>query len=673
MANWWKRGFFAAGGWHPLAAQIRRTVNQPETLEDDFFWNHSEERVRHLAECGIELIIDQFDRGLGDSDAAPAHEAAARLASLCHRYGIRHGVYLANSVYYESMLKDEPECEDYIIRNAQGGPAYYGGEQTFRWIVCFNSESWRKRMKRIIRKAILEVKTDLLHFDNLAVWPEPDACRCRYCREKFIRYLEQCYPDAESQIARFGFTGFKTFRIPEFYTAFQPAWSFERFSNPLIQDFIDFRCKTVTDYIRDMASYARELNPDIVIDSNGQFIGGENRAFLYGTDAAGQTPWVEIICNENADYRPDPDPDRVPPVIVKLRGFRQARQKGKAVFSAFRDEEQLAFNLAFGGSPGIFVPWGYAEGNHQERTPLPDGIRQLLDFYRRNREWFGLQKLDSRIAVWRSTRSLRYISGATHLAAAVTEQLLINRRLPFTIVTEEELGACPLLIIPAAEYLSAEEEQTITELVRNGMSLLLLGPVGIYNGKGRRRTREPFMEIFGNSAIETRNQEQAVFDSSRQFGDRDTASPDPAAVSYGKTGRGRAIWIRKLACRHQPFCFESRYNCVYRGIDSRYWKEPGNAEEILSAIRSLLPPGEIPEFTGGKDLFVEYLEKGIFYFRSGTGSPGLPPEEIQFRWPGAERCSLLSPDRQEETILSPSENGVFRFTAGRIGIIRKME
>ena len=209
---WWtQEGLSIGGGWHPLAGRLR-AGDKADNEEELFAWEYTEERVLRCKSLGINLIIGQFDRGLGDSDQEESQEMARQLAELCHKHGIKNGTYMANTVYFESVMKDNPECEDWVVHTFAGHIAHYGGEQSWRLVGCFNSPGWRARMKRQIDRAINFVKTDLLHFDNPGVWPEPESCHCPYCQEKFRAYLQERYPTADQQKARFGYEGFDTFR-----------------------------------------------------------------------------------------------------------------------------------------------------------------------------------------------------------------------------------------------------------------------------------------------------------------------------------------------------------------------------------------------------------------------------------------------------------------------------
>ena len=630
-SSWPDKGIFSVGGWHPLPARLRRSVNQPEDLESQYEWDFSEERVQLLASNGVNLVLSQFDRGLSNSDAAEDHARAKRLSGLCHRYGLKHGSYLANTVYFESMLKDHPECEDWVVKTHKGTFSHYGGEQTFRWVACFNSPGWRERMKDTIQKAIEYVNTDLLHFDNLAVWPEPDGCHCIYCQKKFREFLYSRYPSDADQKFRFGYTGFETFRIPNFYENFQPAWSFDRFVSPLIQDYIDFRCETVTDYIKDLSQYARSLNPDIMLDSNGQSISGVNRALVHGINSEAQLKYVDIMCDECPDFREDNEADAVPKSILKFRSMKQARQLGKAVFTAFKDAKDLAFNLAFGGSPGIFMEWGYAEQNKKEKNPLPEDVQTLLNHFQANQNLYGTLRPAAKIAVLRSQKSLSYISTSTHLSACVLEQTLFNRCIPFTIIGDEGLSVkglkeIDLLILPDVEYLSDDQEKIIKDFVLSGKSLMLTEATGQFKGTGRIRKIPAFNDIFNFGARNADGEkENASLDPSNQFKDEPKQFSE---TKFAKFGAGRAVYVPEIQYRHQAGSFESKYNIHYNGIDSRYWKEPLNTQELLNAMQWLKADLYPVKLHNAKNIFIDTVElrdksQACMIFRAGDDSSPL--------------------------------------------------
>ena len=651
---WWKtQGVFFAGGWEPLTGRIRRGV-ATEHAEEEYAWEYSEEHILRLKELGIVLLIGQFDRGLGDSDQAEHQDLARRQAELCHKHGLRHGCYLANTVWYESVRKDNPECEDWVAKAYDGQFVNYGGEATFRWVACFNSPGWRARMKRQIDAALDFVKTDWLHFDNLGVWPEPDGCHCPHCQAKFRQYLQDRYPSAEEQKRRFGFTGFDTFTIPNFYMRFCPPWKLDRIQNPLLQEWLDFRCWTVTDYIREMSTYARAKKPDVAIDGNAQSIWGVNQAMLHGVDQGAQSAYLDIVCEENPDHRPEDDPRAAFPVTRKMRGMNYYRRLGKSIMTAFRDEETLAYNLAFAGDPGINFMWGYSEPGRKSLNPHPPGVKELLDHFLTHRELYLQVRSAARTAVWRSKRSLRYVSTDTHLSACVMEHLLFTRRIPFSIVSDEyidseRLKEFDLLILPDAEWVSDAQAEAIARFVEAGGSVLVTEQSGTMGDLGRRRQVPAFARLFAGSlsGASAQQEESGNFDPNKQFAVRSTAG----LASYSRHGRGRAVYLPKIQYVHAPHTFSSEYNVMYDGIDSRYWKEPHNAREILDAVQWLNPACEPVRVYGSSELRLDYVcwpdgSRGVMLFRCGKIGE---TQDLRFSVLGPQEPASAAIYRPEQT------------------------
>jgi len=609
--RWWlSEGLMISGGWHPITGRIRRGIPH-EHLESAYDWEYTEEHVGRLKELGVTLLIGQFDRGLGDTDQADDQDRARRLADLCHQHGIRHACYMANTVYFESMLKDYPDCEDWVVKTHDGRRVHYGGLQSFRWVACFHSPGWRARMKRQVDRAADFVGTDGLHFDSLAVWPEPDSCHCDYCAAAFREFLERRYPAEADQKRRFGFTGFETFRPPNFYMRFIPPWEVDRIDNPLMQEWIEFRQWTVTDYIRDLAEHARSKNPALVIDSNGQSVWGCNQALIHGIDAEAQSAHVDFVCEENPDFRAEEHPQAIYPVTHKMRGLNYYRGLGKPTMTAYKDEQTLALNLTLSGNPGINQAWGYAEPGRAPLRPHQPGVKELLDHWRRNRPLYVAARSAARIAVWRESKSLAFVSTDTHLSACVIEQLLFDSRIPFRIVSSgvvntDELGAFDVLILPDVEFIGDATIERLTEFVRAGGSLLITEKSGQYTDAPRRRARPALAHLFAGPlrATATSEVEAANIDPNAQFRLLTTAG-QPALTRFGS---GRAVYLPKIDYVYPPHTFQSRYNVRYDGIDSRYWKPPHNQREILDAIDWLSPSARPIRAVGGRELRIDLIE-----------------------------------------------------------------
>jgi hypothetical protein len=235
----------------------------------------------------------------------------------------------------------------------------------------------------------------------------------------------------------------------------------------------------------------------------------------------------------------------------------------------------------------------------------------------------------------------------------IIEQLLFNRKIPFTIVSDSEIDSCDLLIVPNVEYLSNAAEKKIVEMVRSGKSVLITGKSGRFNATGRKRSKPAFSELFGFQHQEILEQETAVFDPAVQF--HEPLCPESSST-YAEFGKGRAVLLPLLRYRHNPGEFVSNYNIHYNGIDSRYWKEPYNAEEVIDALNWLCP--EITEIKvfGGEKVYIEVLPECCVIFRAD----GNTPVDLRLRIPGAKECQLFLPEAA--TMVSPAKSLIGDFT-----------
>jgi len=115
-------------------------------------------------------------------------------------------------------------------------PSWYGGDYR---PACMNNPDWRKYEKEIVRRQI-DAGIDGIFFDNPTVHPQ--GCYCPHCMQQFGEFLKVTGKDtaAMRQIA---------------------------ISQP--KDFLRFRCTVARDFLSDIRTYARTINPNALITCNG--------------------------------------------------------------------------------------------------------------------------------------------------------------------------------------------------------------------------------------------------------------------------------------------------------------------------------------------------------------------------------------------------------------------
>jgi hypothetical protein len=375
-----------------------------------------------------------------------------------------------------------------------------------------------------------------------------------------------------------------------------------------------------------MTEHARALNPDIAVDSNAQSVFGFNQALVHGVNSTAQLAFVDIMCDECPDWRPDDDPDAIPRSTVKMRGMNLARSLGKSVFTAYRDEEGLAFNLAFGGSPGINAHWGYAEPRKLALQDPQPGVKPLLDLFAARKELYCELRPLARVGVWRNQRSLAWVSFDTHLSACVMEHVLFKRRIPFRIVqdefiNEEALRDFDLLIVPNVEYVTDAQASALEEFVSEGGALLITEQSGSFDDWARQRTVPAFARLFGASlaASSQKREESTSFDPNAQF----TMARAAGTSATACCGKGRVAYLDTIDYRYGPRTFKSGHNGHYDAIDSRYWKDPYNVDEILSLVEWLKPDCRPVGIIGHPEARLDWVrfrdgEEGCLLIRCGA-------------------------------------------------------
>ena len=63
-------------------------------------------------------------------------------------------------------------------RDSLGRPILllYGFQQSYRYRPCFSNPDYLDYVERLVHYAVVEVKTDFIHFDNFDLNPEPESC-----------------------------------------------------------------------------------------------------------------------------------------------------------------------------------------------------------------------------------------------------------------------------------------------------------------------------------------------------------------------------------------------------------------------------------------------------------------------------------------------------------------
>ena len=547
-----------AGGAHePYLFVVRRGGRRLDARKD-YEQAQSEETIRALKDAGVEVFHTHLYKGFGMAAEMPEMRDTVRVAAIAHRLGMKVDTYIQwNTLMYETFFAEVPRAKDWVQRDSAGRPIMltYGFQQSYRYRPCFKNQEYLDYLKKIVRFAIEEVKTDFIHFDNFDLNSEPDSCHCPWCVKGFRDHLKAKYTAAQ-RIDRFGFSNVDYVNPPQWNPQNPPA-KMQIIFDPSFQEWIDFRCQLMTDALRQMATYIKSANPEIVVEVNPHGITGGNRAWDAGLDHARFLPLTEVFWTEEpneAGVQPDGR------VVSKIRSYKLARAFNNILLNnTDRDEAAHAECLAFGQTIG------WAGSN-----PLSESMRKYIDFYRANR-WLYHQTRDlADVAVFRSYASIAYNQPRCQLSAILAEQALIEGAVPFHLVFDphlKDLSRYRVLILPDSECLSDAQIDAIRSFVLKGGGLVAVGTSGLYDEWRRLRTKPGLADVVGAQPPAPAYEESVQ--------QRDVEGEEHRSVVRS----GRAVYMPALRFNGSLPAFGPYFN-----IDNRFWKNPANAPDFLAAV-----------------------------------------------------------------------------------------
>ena len=557
---WIKNGLIDAGGSHESYLFVVRRGGQPVNAREISVHEQSEEVIRKLKDQGVEVFHTHLYKGFGMAAEKAEMEDTVRTAAIVHRLGMKIDTYIQwDSMMYETFFVEEPRAKDWIQYDAFGQPVMleYGYQQSFRYLPCFSNQEFIDYLKKVVRFAVTEVKTDFIHFDNFTLSAEPNSCHCGACKTGFRQRLRAKY-SADERRSRFGFENVDYVNPPRWNGTNRPE-KMKVITDPVFQEWIDYRCQTMADALSQMAELIRSLNPEVVVEINYGGIVGYNSPWIRGTDPARLLGHTQVFWDES-DSKPEFTSDGR--LLSAIRTYKMARTYRNIVLTYISvSETAIAECLAFNQTIGFAGV-----------SPLPANVVKYMGFYRKQRELYVGSEDVAPVAVLRSYASITYSNASAGLSAILVEQALIQAKIPFRLITDEHLAGlspatCKVLILPDVECLSDEQLKTIERYVVAGGGLVATEDSGLYDA-WRRIRMEPGLKrlLEGQTQAHGSNSKSAEIS-----GERD---PQRKRFGSGRTAYISAIEFDGPLPPDQP----------YFTVGTEFWKRPRNWQDLVDAI-----------------------------------------------------------------------------------------
>ncbi len=554
-------GVVMAGNWEPLTFLRRRGGATVADLED---WprERTDAAARKLHEAGVNLVITNFYKGFGLKAEAADIEATRRFVEFAHHYGIRVGGYIGASMMYETFFAEEPEARDWMQVDEQGRPVYYSPVQPYRYMACRNNPGYQAFIRKLLRIGVEDLHLDLIHFDQMESWNEPNVCRCRYCRQQFVDYLKSRYTSGQ-RMDRFSFDGLDLIQIPPFAPIL--AAQATQLVDPLMQDWVRFRAWSYARHYGEYDAYLEKLNPEVALEGNPNVDLSLNKAFRNSVDLEHLLKHGDIVWSEEPQQASWTADNRL---VSKIRSYKLVRGMGKSLFAytggrfgTWSSEapphlslaEAMAYNDLNLGMVGDVAPDG---------VRLTPEAKRYIDFFHAHRATLAGTTPIADVAVLRSFASIEFNPAEANVSTVLYEQSLIQAKIPFTIIVDgqlADLSRYKVLVLADQDALSDAQVESIRRFVEQGGGLVATDNSSLLTEARWRRRKFGLADLLG-----------------RDLPPANESRTEPTRRTFGK---GRVVYIPRVVPSDPPPPAQLNYR-----FDKRHWKLARNHEELVAAV-----------------------------------------------------------------------------------------
>jgi hypothetical protein len=539
----------------PIEFLIRRG-NHPDDIADEYKQMVQPDNIKRMAAAGVKWGRIFFYKGFGLDYERPHIDIAKSAADLMHSLGMKVSLYMAGTMFPETLYHEVPEAKNWEQRDLNDQPVTYG-QQTFRRYACPNEPKYREYLKRALQIGLKDLKADELAFDQILLQSEPKSCRCPRCLKAFADFLRARYPTKGALMRRFAIPDADWILVNEWESFNQPD-GLTTLDDPVLQEWVRFRCESIANHAKALYDISKSLNPDVAVLFNVKGIFSFNRYWtnaVYHPLYAGK---MDLMSFDTGGYEERID-GQTGALVSQIRSYKIARKLNCACEDSFSSELRAAVHMSFGtqcpAAGGTPLPWG--PGAHDVFTPTVEFFREYNDRY-----YTGTQNVAD-VAVLRNWPSMAYSINANYTPVALMEQVLIQYKIPFDILFDEQLdhlSQYSAIILASQDCISDAQARTLMDYVGAGGNLLMTGNTAQFNDWRERRSNSPLH-------------------------------------AYSREDSNRFILLPEIANNIRPPAYEQNvdpFSLTVRPapkISPSQWVLPTNHEELFKAVSAAVPKG----------------------------------------------------------------------------------
>jgi hypothetical protein len=427
---------------------------------------------------GIE--VDNDIPGRYESFVDPTEKLAAikAVADAAHKVGNYAYVYIAGTECITADADQTPhtlakEHPDWLQRKLTGEPAIFGGGTAF-WIKKGDEDVWISPYAMEWRKIYMERVRQIAGTGIDGIYID-------------IPYWMTHFDGWEDSWASFDDATVAAFRKETGLDAKKDV-KLGDFSDANFRKWVDFRIRTITDFLREIDQNAKSVNPKIKTIPE-IYPGIEEEAVRVGSDVYSLYPVVDVIAHEYEFGGGDHMASSRKPLDwfryqVGMRTFR-AFAEGKATWilnyswdgdkkvDAREAMQNLAMSQVMAGANFWDAPGHSMAGSND----IPTRTKIFEWIGKHDRTFYRPRKSIQPVGVYFSPSTRNYFAQEFIRSYQGVLILLMQKHLEYEIVTPRTLTSFHgrTLVLPDVRILNDEERKALGEFVKGGGKLMATG------------------------------------------------------------------------------------------------------------------------------------------------------------------------------------------------------
>jgi hypothetical protein len=243
--------------------------------------------LQALADAGLRTLVTCFYKGFGLQVERQEWSWLRALVAGAHHRGLRVLGYIqGGSLYYETLLDEQPDLAQWVARQRGGAIQTWGGSY-YRWRPCLTNDDYLRYMEGVVRAGLTELQLDGLHFDNSYY----RHCWCERCATRFRQWLDQ----RDDLDERMGLPSARHVQPPPLDAGG------ETYSDPLQILWMQFGAQVRNEAYGRLTATARACRPNAVLVGNPAFPRRSNYLAELALDLPHEAGLFDMLFAENGN------------------------------------------------------------------------------------------------------------------------------------------------------------------------------------------------------------------------------------------------------------------------------------------------------------------------------------------------------------------------------------